>query len=70
MAEASTSSGQAGGQAGGQTESKGKKYATRRVRYDGKLYYPGSEIEFKSDRFTSQQNTEIRKALERSGAVK
>ena len=66
MTEASTSS----GQAGGQTESKGKKYTTRRVRYSGKLYYPGSEIEFKSDRFTSQQNTEIRKALERAGAVK
>ena len=66
MTDTSTSS----GQSGGQTESKSKKYATRRVRYGGKLYRPGSEIEFKSDRFTSQQNTEIRKALEKAGAVK
>ena len=70
MTDTSTSSGQAGGQAGEKTESKGKKYTTRRVRYAGKLYRPGSEIEFKSDRFTSQQNTEIRKALEKAGAVK
>lgn len=69
MSDASTAA--SGGEQ--QQSSKGggssKKKAATRVRYAGELYHPGDEIEFKSDKFSTQQNKEIRERLEKLGAI-